>query len=123
MFSVITREDAFNLHATHYFTGKQCRNGHVAQRYVSTGTCVRCATMYNEKNRNVYIERREGVVMLRNVTVPRKHLKAIMSMVGAYMAMEGLLPGPPPEETQPVREMTVDEAREARMRITGQAAT
>lgn len=27
---------------THYFTGKQCRNGHLAPRYVSTWRCVQC---------------------------------------------------------------------------------
>lgn len=26
-----------------YFTGKPCLNGHIAERYISTGSCVVCA--------------------------------------------------------------------------------
>ena len=31
---------------THYFTGKPCPNGHIAQRFTSAYTCVDCAQMH-----------------------------------------------------------------------------
>lgn len=29
--------------ATHYFTGRPCRNDHVSPRYASSGLCLRCS--------------------------------------------------------------------------------
>jgi len=53
--SIISRADAALRHAAHYFTGKPCRRGHVALRYVSTGNCAECAKAatkaYNDKTR------------------------------------------------------------------------
>lgn len=34
---------------THYRTGKRCRNGHLEKRYVSTGQCVVCAKIVNDR--------------------------------------------------------------------------
>lgn len=39
---VITLREAEKAGLTHYFTGKQCRNGHIAKRYVSTWRCIEC---------------------------------------------------------------------------------
>jgi hypothetical protein len=38
----ITYADAKARGLKRYFTGKTCRAGHVAERYVSTRTCVEC---------------------------------------------------------------------------------
>lgn len=39
---IISRDDAYRAGKTRYFTGKPCKNGHLAQRYTSTGGCVEC---------------------------------------------------------------------------------
>ncbi|EUD09187.1 TPA: hypothetical protein ACHWKL_001376 [Providencia stuartii] len=39
---IITRKEAATLGKLRYFTGKRCKNGHVAERYVGNGACVTC---------------------------------------------------------------------------------
>ncbi len=50
-----SRPEAMRTGATHYFTGRPCKRGHVALRVVK-GTCVECRkedwTKTNEKNKN-----------------------------------------------------------------------
>ncbi len=41
---IISRVQARKKGLTKYYTGKQCQNGHKAQRYVSTNLCVTCQT-------------------------------------------------------------------------------
>ena len=40
---VLRRKDAISLGLNHYFTGKPCKNGHVAKRRVVSKNCVKCA--------------------------------------------------------------------------------
>lgn len=40
---IITRAEAGSAGLVHYFTGKPCRQGHIAQRYVSSFGCVACS--------------------------------------------------------------------------------
>lgn len=42
MFELISRQDAAAQSRTRFYTGRPCRYGHDAQRYVSTGGCVAC---------------------------------------------------------------------------------
>lgn len=37
-----TREEALALGLTRYFTGQPCKNGHIAERYESSGHCAEC---------------------------------------------------------------------------------
>src|SRR5579872_2342906 len=39
---IVTRAQARADGLTHYFTGKPCKSGHVAERYLSNGSCVDC---------------------------------------------------------------------------------
>jgi 5-methylcytosine-specific restriction endonuclease McrA len=39
---IITRKDAMAAGLLHYFTGKPCKNGHIAARTVSRSTCCEC---------------------------------------------------------------------------------
>jgi hypothetical protein len=52
---VISREEARQQGLKHYFTGKPCKRGHVAKRYVSTHVCVECGRLatkdWQEENR------------------------------------------------------------------------
>lgn len=42
---VISRADAKARGLTHYFTGKPCKNGHTAERFVSCRKCKECAVL------------------------------------------------------------------------------
>jgi hypothetical protein len=39
---IISKLEASLLGLKHFFTGVPCRNGHVANRLVSSGTCIEC---------------------------------------------------------------------------------
>lgn len=41
--NLLARDQAEALGLPRYFTGKPCRNGHVAERYVANNDCVACA--------------------------------------------------------------------------------
>lgn len=47
----ISRSNAAALKATHYFTGKPCKYGHVARRFVSTGSCTQCHARQQQTQR------------------------------------------------------------------------
>jgi hypothetical protein len=40
---IITRKDSTKCGKIHYFTGKPCKHGHIAPRYVKNRECVECA--------------------------------------------------------------------------------
>lgn len=42
-------EVARALGLTRYFTGKPCRNGHIAPRRVQDGRCIACKTAANRR--------------------------------------------------------------------------
>lgn len=46
MFEIMTRRQAAEAGRTKYYTGRPCAKGHDAQRFTSTGTCVKCAAGY-----------------------------------------------------------------------------
>lgn len=39
---IISRKEAFDLGRKRFFTGRECAHGHLSERFVSTGGCVRC---------------------------------------------------------------------------------
>lgn len=41
--NLLTRSQALTKGLSRYFTGKPCKNGHVAERKVANHTCVECA--------------------------------------------------------------------------------
>lgn len=41
-YPITTRREAYAQGSTRYFTGVPCKQGHVAQRYVSSGACLDC---------------------------------------------------------------------------------
>ena len=44
---IIARKDALAQGLAHYFTGKPCKRGHFATRYVSTRSCTECTAAHN----------------------------------------------------------------------------
>jgi len=61
---LISRKEAKEQGLTHYFTGKECKRGHVSKRYVSTRKCFQCCPIVdneyiknnNKKFRKLYRE-------------------------------------------------------------------
>lgn len=41
----------------HYFTGKPCKNGHIAKRFTRCGQCTECSTVCRAAYRNRYPEK------------------------------------------------------------------
>lgn len=53
----ITRKEAKAKGLKHYFTGKECKNGHVDRRHTSAGTCCTCRLeRTRQKRADGYIE-------------------------------------------------------------------
>ena len=57
---LISRKDAKEQGLSRYFTGEPCKQGHIAERYVSSYLCVVCKKQscgkWKEKNREEYLE-------------------------------------------------------------------
>ncbi|WP_186083602.1 hypothetical protein [Burkholderia gladioli] len=75
---IISRDSARAEGLARFFTGKPCRNGHKAERFVSNGRCVQCsvsnARKHYEANRSqilagkkdYYRENRDTVIQRSN---------------------------------------------------------
>lgn len=50
MIVVVSRSEALILGKNRYFTGKECRNGHISERQVSDHTCVECKRQFYINN-------------------------------------------------------------------------
>ena len=46
---ITTRKEAQAQGLIRYFTGKPCKNGHIAERITSNGTCLQCACGHTQK--------------------------------------------------------------------------
>ncbi|MGH6113597.1 hypothetical protein [Enterobacter hormaechei] len=51
---IVTRMEAAKAGLNRFYTGKACRNGHKAERYVLNGTCVECAIESANRHRNEF---------------------------------------------------------------------
>lgn len=79
---IIDKKTAAICGYKHYYTGKECVNGHMAKRFVSTGTCVECGNMASRR----HTARRSGRQFVEMVTYKRHinsefipHLDALLS--------------------------------------------
>lgn len=52
----ISRSQAVLLGLNRYYTGKPCKHGHTAHRYVHSGTCVECAYGHVRNQRRAIAE-------------------------------------------------------------------
>lgn len=55
----LTRGQAKAIGALSYFTGKPCKNGHIAKRAVVNGTCFECSKVSGRSARQAYDRRRQ----------------------------------------------------------------
>lgn len=46
---IITRTEAIELGLKKFYTGKECKNGHLAMRYTVSGTCEKCIALHHGK--------------------------------------------------------------------------
>lgn len=58
MIDYISKEQAKKEGLKCYFTGKPCKNDHVAQRYTNTGKCVLCVSNENKRSTEKGVSRR-----------------------------------------------------------------
>lgn len=55
-----SRSEAKSVGESFYYTGKQCKNGHIALRHTSKGTCTECNKMIYERDKeNILAKARE----------------------------------------------------------------
>ncbi len=58
---IITRKEAISAGKSVYYTGKVCKNGHDAVRYVTSGTCIECQRLSRLQERALIKSIREQV--------------------------------------------------------------
>jgi hypothetical protein len=58
---IIARQQAREQKLKRYFTGKPCRNGHLSERYVSTGQCKQCVDNHTAAKSPEEQERLRGI--------------------------------------------------------------
>lgn len=85
----ISRAQAAGIGATHFFTGRLCKNGHVAPRYVSTGNCTACQGLYSKKFRG------DGASLSGFLPAQRMHpedAEEVLKMIDFFNGNRGLPP-------------------------------
>jgi hypothetical protein len=83
---IITRKQAREQGLTRYFTGKPCKNGHIAERFASKGICLECNRAHNTAlredgyHRDYYAKRMETDEGFRQAkrNDAKKHYHAVM---------------------------------------------
>jgi len=58
---ILLRGDAIIKGESVYFTGKACKQGHIVQRYTSSGGCIECIRLARESERAAIKKGREQV--------------------------------------------------------------
>lgn len=62
---------------TRYFTGKPCRNGHIAERYTSDGRCVQCKAEKDARSYAKHADKRREAVLAHYVTIREARILAM----------------------------------------------
>lgn len=57
---LVSRQEAIERGLTKYFTGEECKHGHVSERYVLNGGCVTCIAEKVERQREAIRKAREA---------------------------------------------------------------
>ena len=80
MENLLTKKQAREQGLKYYFTGKPCKRGHVAKRYVSTGQCFCCLKTQNQEWRENNLEKARAIcrnyqAKMRSTEEGRQRLK------------------------------------------------
>jgi len=73
---IISREEAKARGLTRYFTGKQCRHRHVAERFTSNGACLICLHVRNDADRERNNKRKAANIARKRAADPEKAREA-----------------------------------------------
>ena len=63
----ISRQEAIDRGLTRYFTGLECKRGHVAERYTLQGQCSECQKLGTKKYQDGVKERLEAARMRNRI--------------------------------------------------------
>lgn len=75
--TLISRAEARALGLKRYFTGKSCKHGHLCERQVSTGTCIKCANIRTCKYQKTTLKKNyKKSYYLKNKAEIRKKVSA-----------------------------------------------
>lgn len=58
---VVLRKDAIDAGQLRYFTGEQCKHGHVSERWTMSGACIECQEALRRDMRRRLDEARERI--------------------------------------------------------------
>lgn len=70
---IISRADAKAQGLTYYFTGKPCKRGHIAERFLCNSTCVECSLEQSGKWAAENLDRKRENGRKRYAASPEKH--------------------------------------------------
>ena len=77
---IITRKEAKEKGLKRYFTGKACKNGHIAERLVCNKTCIDCERIRKAKKTG------KAVVPLNDETCSGCHMSVTAQVVNEVLA-------------------------------------
>lgn len=87
-----------------YFTGRPCKAGHIAKRYISTGTCVACAALqcakWQKENRRRYLDAQNESRRVRLFGLDRPAYESLLSKQRGGCAICG--------DKNPTRALAID---------------
>lgn len=89
-----TRKAAIAAGLNKYYTGEACRNGHIAERYTTSGTCAGCLAespgrRYNAEIRDSQDERRNAFNQLETILLRAQpgDIAYLRSLAGALLIL------------------------------------
>lgn len=73
---IITREESILRGLGRYFTGIECKNGHLSERYTSNTVCVTCSQIRKKKETNKIKADREAILKVNPLYISRSEAMA-----------------------------------------------
>lgn len=123
MQEISTRRQAADAGQKRYYTGRPCSKGHDAQRFVSTGVCVKCAADY-VKSYNSKIRKTANAAAAGLFSYPLHpdDVAAALAYCQALDLQRSRAPHVPPPSADAFREPTHEEIMAIRRKAFGSAA-
>ena len=115
--TITTRSAAAAAGYRYYYTGKPCKNDHLAQRYVSTGNCKACQKSYSKDSASA--TRKQYVCKLQGLFTYALHADDHAKALAYCQALDmdrGRTPQAP-AEVAPLGVRTFEQIQEDRARI------
>ena len=84
-----TRGEASQLNQSKYYTGSNCKRGHISQRYVSSGLCIACISIRSKGFKANRDAAKSGLVPLGGMVHPDDK-KAVEDYAALLASQRGL---------------------------------